>query len=79
MHNLGHQGTPSGIVEEVVVDPELQRSGIGKAYDKLCYANDVKTINAINYHYLLTLKEKNAHSFYESLGFKKHGFSYIDY
>ena len=31
MHNLGHLGAPSAIVEDVVVAPELQGHGIGKA------------------------------------------------
>ena len=46
MHNLGHLGAPSAIVEDVVVAPALQRHGIGKAMmqfalercrDKGCY------------------------------------------
>lgn len=75
MHNLGHQGALSGIVEDVVVDPNLHREGIGKAMmhfamqkckENKCYKLSLST----------NLKRKNAHLFYESLGFKKHGFSY---
>ena len=31
MDNLGECGTPSGIVEDVVVEPEVQRHGVGRA------------------------------------------------
>src|SRR5262245_45780352 len=31
MHNLGHLGTPSAIVEDVVVAPTFQSQGVGKA------------------------------------------------
>jgi GNAT superfamily N-acetyltransferase len=31
MHNLGHLGAPSAIVEDVAVAPALQGNGIGKA------------------------------------------------
>src|SRR3954469_17296798 len=31
MHNLGHLGAPSAILEDVVVTPALQGQGIGKA------------------------------------------------
>lgn len=31
MHNLGHLGAPSAIVEDVVVDPGIQGKGIGRA------------------------------------------------
>jgi len=75
MINLGHLGAPSGIVEDVVVDPNYQGKGIGKKMmkhameickQKKCY----KLVLSSN------LKRKNAHQFYESLGFKQHGISF---
>ena len=75
MHNLGHLGAPSAIVEDAVVAPSLQGNGIGKAMmqfarglcrDKGCY----KLMLSSN------AKRKHAHAFYESLGFKRHGFSF---
>ena len=75
MHNLGHLGAPSAIVEDVVVVPSLQGNGIGKAMmqfalglcrDKGCY----KLMLSSN------AKREHAHAFYESLGFKRHGFSF---
>jgi ribosomal protein S18 acetylase RimI-like enzyme len=75
MHNLGHLGAPSAIVEDVAVAPTLQRYGIGKAMmqfalglcrDKGCY----KLMLSSN------AKRERAHAFYESLGFERHGFSF---
>ena len=31
MDNLGHLGAPSGLLEDVAVDPERQGEGIGRA------------------------------------------------
>jgi GNAT superfamily N-acetyltransferase len=75
MHNLGHLGAPSAIVEDVVVAPAFQRHGIGKAMmqfaidrcrEKGCY----KLMLSSN------AKREDAHAFYESLGFARHGFSF---
>ena len=75
MHNLGHLGTPSAIVEDVVVAPAMQGQGIGKAMmqfaldlcrDKGCY----KLMLSSN------AKRERAHAFYESLGFERHGLSF---
>jgi GNAT superfamily N-acetyltransferase len=75
MHNLGHLGAPSAIVEDVVVAPAFQGHGIGKAMmqfaldrcrEKGCY----KLVLSSN------AKREDAHAFYESLGFVRHGFSF---
>jgi GNAT superfamily N-acetyltransferase len=75
MDNLGECGTPSGIVEDVVVEPEVQRHGVGRAMmeqamaicrQKGCY----KMMLSSN------LRRTGAHAFYESLGFEKHGYSF---
>jgi ribosomal protein S18 acetylase RimI-like enzyme len=74
MDNLGHQGTPSGVIEDVVVDPQCQGQGIGKAMvqhalrlcgEKGCYKLALSS----------NLKRERAHAFYESLGFERHGYS----
>jgi GNAT superfamily N-acetyltransferase len=76
MHNLGHLGTPSGVVEDVVVAANLHGRGIGKAMmrfaiarcrDKGCY----KVALSAN------AKRSRAHAFYESLGFDRHGYSFL--
>src|SRR5262245_45610996 len=75
MHNLGHLGALSAIVEDVAVAPALQGQGIGKAMmqfaldlcrDKGCY----KLMLSSN------AKRERAHAFYESLGFERHGLSF---
>ena len=76
MDNLLHLGHPSGIVEAVAVDPACQGQGIGKAMmqfalEQCRHADCYKMALSTN------LKRKNAHAFYESLGFTKHGFSYV--
>lgn len=74
MDNLGHQGAPSGVIEDVVVDPQCQGQGIGKAMvqhalrlcgEKGCYKLALSS----------NLKRERAHAFYESLGFERHGYS----
>ena len=75
MHNLGHLGAPSAIVEDVAVTPSCHGQGIGKAMmqfaldlcrEKGCY----KLMLSSN------AKREHAHAFYESLGFERHGFSF---
>lgn len=76
MHNLAHQGTPSAIVEDVVVSDAHQSQGIGRdmmhhamalAREAGCY----KLVVSSNQ------KRERAHAFYESLGFQRHGFSFL--
>lgn len=75
MDNLAHLGTPSGIVEDVVVAENFQGHGIGKkmmmfAIEKCREFGCYKMVLSSN------LKRVEAHQFYENLGFQKHGFSY---
>jgi GNAT superfamily N-acetyltransferase len=76
MENLGHLGAPSAIIEDVAVDPNHQGRGVGKlmmahalnvAVQKGCY----KAMLSSN------IKRESAHQFYESLGFEKHGYSFV--
>jgi GNAT superfamily N-acetyltransferase len=75
MDNLGHLGARSGIVEAVAVAPARQSSGIGRGMmqfaldtcrEKRCY----KLVLSSN------AKRVRAHAFHESLGFKRHGYSF---
>jgi len=76
MDNIGHLGARSAIIEAVVVDPAVQGAGVGKAMmrhalaearDKGCYKAALST-NA---------RRERAHAFYESLGFRRHGYSFL--
>jgi len=76
MDNLGHQGAPSGIVEDVVVREDVRRQGIGKkmmeiAVHKCRERGCYKIVLSSN------LQRVSAHKFYESLGYRKHGISFF--
>jgi GNAT superfamily N-acetyltransferase len=75
MDNLGHRGAPSAIIEDIVVDPVYQRRGVGKTMME--YALDLAE-QAGCYKAMLSsnLKRKRSHIFYESLGFRRHGYSF---
>jgi GNAT superfamily N-acetyltransferase len=76
MDNLAHRGALSGIVEDVVVHKDLRRKGIGK--EMMRFAMDYCREKGC---YKLALssnrRRRLAHRFYESLGFHKHGYSFI--
>jgi N-acetylglutamate synthase-like GNAT family acetyltransferase len=75
MDKLEHGGIPSGIVDSVAVSCEHQGKGIGKAM--MLHAQAQCTLKGA-YKLMLSsnMTRKNAHKFYESLGFEKHGYSY---
>ncbi len=73
--NLVHKGSPSGVIEDVAVDPNYQSLGIGSfmvrhalviAGEKQCY----KVMLSSN------MRRERAHAFYESLNFERHGYSF---
>lgn len=75
MDNLGHMGAPSAIVEQVLVAPAAQGSGVGAAMmrhamrlaaGRGCY----KLVLSSN------MKRERAHAFYDRLGFERHGISF---
>jgi GNAT superfamily N-acetyltransferase len=75
MDNLANGGMPSGVVEDVAVSSAFQGQGIGKAMMR--FAMDECRRNRC---YKMTLSSNamrtEAHRFYESLGFVRHGYSY---
>jgi len=76
MDNLGHQGVSSGVVEYVAVDSAWQGKGVGKAM--MHFAMECcRKAGCYKIAVSANLKRKHALRFYESLGFKKHGFSYL--
>ena len=76
MEKLGKRGTPAGVVEDVAVAPGRQGQGIGRAMME--HAREACR-NAGCYKLALSsnVKREGAHQFYESLGFERHGFSFI--
>ena len=76
MHNFAHCGTPSAVVEDVVVQAARQGQGIGRqmmrhAVDEARAAGCYKLALSSN------RKRLAAHAFYESLGFAQHGLSFV--
>lgn len=76
MHNLAHMGTPSAIAEDVVVHKAKRGQGIGR---KLM-AHALAQARAAGCYKLALSSNKrreNAHAFYESLEFERHGYSFV--
>ena len=75
MNNMAKRGLRSGIVEDVAVHPDFQGRGIGRA---MMHHAQVECRKAACYKLTLSsnLKREDAHRFYESLGFIRHGYSY---
>jgi ribosomal protein S18 acetylase RimI-like enzyme len=75
MDNLAKGGAKTAIVEDVAVDPRVQRKGIGRKM-----MNHAMALAKEKGAYKLVLSSnKNrteAHAFYESLGFERHGISF---
>lgn len=75
MDNLGHRGTPSGVLEDVAVAADCQGRGVGRAMiaHALAHCRERGC-------YKLTLSSnatrERAHAFYEGLGFARHGYSF---
>jgi GNAT superfamily N-acetyltransferase len=73
---LGKRGTPAGVVEDVAVLPSRQGQGIGRAMmeharEACRRAGCYKLALSSNLH------REDAHRFYDSLGFERHGFSFV--
>jgi GNAT superfamily N-acetyltransferase len=75
MPNISHLGASAGIVDQVGVLREHQGQGVGKLMME--HARQICR-RAGCYKMMLSsnLKRQQAHAFYESLGFEKHGFSF---
>ena len=76
MDNLAHMGAPSAVVEDVVVHSKWRGQGIGsqmirfameKAKGEKCYKLALSC----------SINRDRAHKFYESLGFERHGYSFL--
>jgi GNAT superfamily N-acetyltransferase len=75
MDNLSHLGAASAVIEDVAVDPKWQGRGVGKIM--MHYALELASERGC-YKAMLSsnLKREQAHAFYESLGFERHGYSF---
>lgn len=75
MSNLGHLGTPSGVLEDIVVADASHGLGIGRQMVEYAIAL-CRTKGCYKMVLSSNLRRKDAHAFYEHLGFERHGFSY---
>ena len=75
MDNLGHLGAPSGLVEDVAVDPAWQKRGVGKTMMR-CAVERCREKGCYKLSLSSNLKRRHAHTFYQSLGFQRHGYSF---
>ena len=76
MDNICHSGAKSGLIEAVVVSENCQGQGVGKQMmdfaieacrAKSCYKVELSS----------NIKRDMAHKFYEKIGFKFHGYSFL--
>ena len=74
--SVAHSGKPFAVVEDVVVSQDWQGRGIGKLMMEFAMLR-CKEFGCYKLALSSHLKREKAHSFYESLGFEKHGFSFF--
>jgi GNAT superfamily N-acetyltransferase len=72
---LGKRGRPAAIVEDVAVLPSRQGQGIGRAMMEHA-REQASEVNCYKLALSSNLNRPDAHRFYESLGFNRHGYSY---
>jgi GNAT superfamily N-acetyltransferase len=72
---LGKRGTPAAVVEDVAVAPHRQGQGIGRAM--MAHAlEECRKAGCYKLALSSNTKRAEAHRFYESLGFERHGYSF---
>ena len=76
MQKLGKRGTPAGVVEDIAVLPARHGQGIGRAM--MQHACDAcRAAGCYKLALSSNVKREDAHRFYDSLGFERHGFSFV--
>ncbi len=73
--NLGHEGAPIALVENVIVASDRQGQGIGRAMIAEMGAVAEKH-GAYKLILATSMMRGGAHAFYERLGFSRYGYSY---
>ncbi|MFT3828538.1 MAG: GNAT family N-acetyltransferase [Opitutaceae bacterium] len=74
--NLAHLGAPSGIVEDVVVAVEEQGKGVGKQMMRFALER-CRELGCYKMALSSNARRTAAHRFYDSLGFERHGVSFV--
>lgn len=75
LDNLGHRGTPFAVVESVITHPDHRRKGVGRSM--MLKAMEIAAERGC-YKLVLSsdIKREGAHTFYDRLGFVRHGVSF---
>lgn len=75
LDNLGHRGTPLAVVESVITHQDHRRKGVGRSM--ILKAMEIAAERGC-YKLVLSsdIKREGAHTFYDRLGFVRHGVSF---
>ena len=76
MDNLAKRGARSGVVEDVAVLPAFQGKGVGKGMMEHALAQ-CRAAGCYKLTLSSGLPRQDAHRFYDSLGFERHGYSFL--
>ena len=76
LDNLAKRGARAGIVEDVAVLPERQGQGIGRAMMEHA-RRQCRAAGCYKLMLSSNLSREGAHRFYDSLGFERHGYSFV--
>jgi len=76
MDNIAHSCSPSGVIENVVVDQRMRGKGIGKAMMQFAMES-CRCFGCYKMVLSSNIAREEAHRFYEQIGFKRHGLSFV--
>jgi GNAT superfamily N-acetyltransferase len=74
--HLSHHGARSAVIEDVVVKTEWQGHGVGRKLMTFA-AEQARIFDCYKLVLSSGMKRNRAHEFYESLGFERHGYSFL--
>jgi len=76
LDNLNKRGARAAIVEDVAVLPGFQGRGVGRAMMEHA-REQCRAAGCYKMALSSNLKREDAHRFYDSLGFERHGYSFV--
>src|SRR3954447_1860260 len=76
LDNLAKRGTKAGVVEDVAVLPTFQGFGVGRAMMEHARA-ECRAAGCYKMTLSSNIAREGAHAFYDSLGFARHGYSFL--
>jgi GNAT superfamily N-acetyltransferase len=76
LDNLAKRGRKAGVVEDVAVLPDFQGRGVGRAMMEHARA-ECRAAGCYKMTLSSNIARESAHAFYDSLGFERHGYSFL--